>query len=104
MRENRGWILREQSDTKNLTEDSRYKLVQSLLELNKVLFKTETITKAQKVMTATAALEIFPQFRSQNDENGGVVCVHYKIFWLSNFIQISFSFPFYVLRIFCLVT
>lgn len=72
MSANKDWILREQRETGNLKEDSRQKLIVGLCGFMKWFFEVESFTKPQKIMTATAAIQLFPQLQGQSESSGGI--------------------------------
>lgn len=57
MKHNGDWLLREQMDTNDLSEQSRQKLVGYLCEFTQTLFGDTK--KHQKLLTATAAVQVF---------------------------------------------
>lgn len=80
---NKDYILREQKETENLIDDSRQKLIAALCDFMRKFFRDHSnhsvkIKKHHKVMTATAALEIFPQL--EGGDGRVVRCVKRKTF------------------------
>lgn len=74
IKSNRDWILREYKEQNNLSEYARQQLVIALCAFMRQFFSSTTIIKAQKVMTITSALQIFPKLQSQEESDGGIVC------------------------------
>lgn len=74
IKNNKDYVLREQKETHNLTENSRQKLIAAICDFMFLFFNTTSIQKAQKIMVAMATIQLFPQLESQNKANGGVVC------------------------------
>lgn len=73
IKSNRDWILNEYKQENNLSEYARQQLVIGLCGFMHQFFASSTITKSQKVMSVTAALQLFPNMQSQEESDGGIV-------------------------------
>lgn len=59
LQENVDWILLEYKEKKDLSERARQQLVNTLVDFIRMFFEVASIQKTHKVMTLTAALQIF---------------------------------------------
>lgn len=75
-------IFKEQNQSNNISESNRMKLVAGLCDFMFTFFGTTLLQKPQKLATVSAALHLFPQMKSQNSSNGGVVSIYLRIEFL----------------------
>lgn len=88
IKSNKDWILIEYREKNSLSEYGRQQLVLSLCAFMRQFFASDHISKEQKIMTITASLQIFPNLRSQNEKDGGVVCIYIHFSYLLAIIMI----------------
>lgn len=77
-----GFLLREHSDTGILTDKSRKRLINKATDLLVDVYGSNP-KKSQRIVLATAVINLFPFLRVKNSEHGGTVrmaSIHFLLF------------------------